>query len=95
LTALFSGSTKAFEAVNGISPAVLAAGSAAYKVAYSQGTRTVFLTTIAFGIISIGLACILPNIDELTTANVATTLHKRGHEDEIIRSDAKLQKTVD
>lgn len=47
LTAVTSGSAKAMEAVQGISPAIITAGTAAYKEASSSAYRTVFLSTIA------------------------------------------------
>ena len=47
LTALTSGSAQAMEAIRGISPSIIAAGTAAYKEASSDAYRTVFLSTIA------------------------------------------------
>lgn len=78
LTALTSGSATALEAVKGISPSIIAAGSAAYKVASSDGYRTVFLSTIAINGIGIILTFFVPNpdLDAPEMNNVSAPIHK-------------------
>jgi hypothetical protein len=78
--AVTAGTASAFEAVKGITPAIIAAGTRAYRIAYVEAFKTVFLTAIAFGVISILLACAVPNVEDLMTHDVAATLHSRGDE---------------
>jgi uncharacterized membrane protein len=71
---------RAFAEMKGITPAIIAAGGAAYKVAYSQAFNTVFLTTIAFSALGIILAFGIPNVEKLTTNKIGATLHNRKGE---------------
>jgi hypothetical protein len=72
----------AFAAIPGVTPTILAAGTAAYKQANAEAYRTVFLSNIAFSGVAIICSLLLPNVDHLLTGQVATTLHQgrdEGH----------------
>jgi hypothetical protein len=75
-----AGTAAAFAEVKGITPTIIAAGGAAYKVAYSQAFNTVFLTTIAFSALGIILAFGIPNVEKLMTNKIGVTLHNRKGE---------------
>jgi hypothetical protein len=72
------GSATALSAVKGITPEILAVGANAYQVAYSDSYRTIFLTSIAFGVSGIICSFFVPNVEELMTDNVAATLTRRN-----------------
>lgn len=56
MTAIAEGGTpEALAAVKGLTPQIEAAGALAYRVAYLAAYRTVFYTSIAFGIVAIGI----------------------------------------
>jgi len=78
--AVAEGTAAAFSAVKGITPTIIAAGTRATRIAYVEAFKTVFLTAIAFGVISILLACCVPNVEDRMTHDVAATLHSRGNE---------------
>jgi hypothetical protein len=63
--------------VPGVNQNVIAAGSAAYKLASVHAYRTVFYSTLAFSGVAIILALCTPNVDEKMTQRVATTLHDK------------------
>jgi hypothetical protein len=84
LTALSTGSAEAFSNVKGVTPQILAAGSYAYRVANAIAFRDVFLTSIAFACIAIGLSMCIPNVEDLMTHDVAATLHQFKNEDAIV-----------
>lgn len=72
----------AFAAIPGVTPAILAAGTSAYKQANADAYRTVFLSNIAFSGVAIICSLLLPDVDHLLTGQVATTLHQgkdEGH----------------
>jgi hypothetical protein len=69
--ALATGTATAMEAVPGITPTVIAAVGDAVKVAYSQAFKTVYLTSIAFGGLSIIAALFITSIDDLMTDFIA------------------------
>jgi len=71
------GSEKALAAVKGLTPEILAVGTRAYRVAYSDAYRTIFLTSIAFGVLGIICNLFVPNVDKLLTNSVAATLTNR------------------
>jgi hypothetical protein len=45
-------------------------------LANSEEYKTVKKTAIAFGVISIILAALIPNVDNLMTTDITATLHK-------------------
>lgn len=56
MTAIAEGGLpSALAAVKGLTPQIEAAGALAYRVAYLAAYRTVFYTSIAFGIVAIGI----------------------------------------
>ena len=74
------GKPEALAAVEGLTPDILAAGATAYKFAYSHAYKTIFLTSIAFGVLAIICNLFVPNIDHLMTDAVAVTLTNRKGE---------------
>jgi hypothetical protein len=82
MVALTTGNATALQAVPGISPSIIAAGTGAYKNASTDAYRTVFYSTIAFSAVGVIISFFLPNIDNLLTGEVSTTLH--GKEDQIV-----------
>ena len=78
------------EAVPGITPTVIAAVGDAVKVAYSQAFKTVYLTSIAFGGLSIIAALFITSIDHLMTDFVARKI--RGVETKLVGSVRRAEK---
>lgn len=76
IQALTLGNAAALSAVEGVTPAITIAGTAAYKHASANSYRTVFLTSIAFSCIAIGCACFTPNVDHRMTNELAVVLHR-------------------
>lgn len=77
-------SPKTLASIPGITTSIQAAGAYAYKVANAQAFRSVFLTSIAFCCIAIGLSIFIPNVDDLMTHDIAATLHKRDNEAQVV-----------
>lgn len=90
LQALTTGSEQALAAVKGLTPQILAAGTAAYKHASSDAFRTVFLSSIAFSGVGIILTFFVPNVDDRMTNEVAAVLHRGAHD----RKDLKDEKVA-
>jgi hypothetical protein len=88
--ALATGTATAMEAVPDITPTVIAAVGDAVKVAYSQAFKTVYLTSIAFGGLSIIAALFITSIDDLMTDFVARKI--RGVETKPIDSVRREEK---
>ncbi|PMD55689.1 siderophore iron transporter [Hyaloscypha bicolor E] len=88
--ALATGTATAMEAVPGITPTVIAAVGDAVKVAYSQAFKTVYLTSIAFGGLSIIAALFITSIDDSMTDFVARKI--RGVETKPIGSVRRTEK---
>lgn len=80
IAAITMGTPKVFAAVPGITDQITAAGLRAYKVASADAYRTVFLTTIAFLGLALVLSCLVPNVDDRMTDDVAAALHNRNDE---------------
>jgi hypothetical protein len=77
ITALSTGNTKALQALEGFTPAILGIGARAYKVANADAYRTVFLVSIGFSVLATLSSFFIPNVDDLMTMEVTTTLHSR------------------
>jgi hypothetical protein len=94
--AITAGTVTAMETVPGITPTVIGAVGDAVKVAYSQAFKTVYLTSIAFGGLSIIVALFITSVDDLMTDFVARKI--RGVETKRINSlkseDEKKSTTV-
>lgn len=78
MTALTAGTVSAFSAVQGLTPAIQAAGIRAYKEANSDAFRTVFLVTLAFSGTGMLISLFYPDIDHLLTKEVSVQIHKKG-----------------
>jgi hypothetical protein len=68
--------TGSFSGVEGLTDAILAVGTQAYKTASAQAYSTVFYTTIAFTGIAVVISFFSPNVDDKMTGEVAVTLGK-------------------
>ncbi|KAF2420731.1 MFS general substrate transporter [Tothia fuscella] len=79
ITALSSGSATALKAVPGITDAITAAGTIAYKEANAHAYRTVYLTTLAFTGLALLLSFWAPNTTKYMSNKVAATLHNEEH----------------
>lgn len=79
LTALNSGVLTLIEAVPGVTGAIIVAGSDALVAAYTDAFQKVFLSSIAFGGLSIIAACVLKPFtkDELAGSAI---FHLRGNQ---------------
>jgi hypothetical protein len=89
LTAFTTANATALQAVSGISPAIIAVGTRAYKFASMDAYRTVFYSTIAFSGIGMIMTLFLPSIDHLMTSEVSTALHSKregGPEGTVVNS---------
>jgi hypothetical protein len=80
------GSQRMLDAVQGLSPEILATGADAYRFAYMDAYKTVFLTSLAFGGLGIICSLFIPNIDSLMGNKVAVTLTGREKEREDIKA---------
>lgn len=79
MTAIAGGGLpSALAAVPGLTPTISAAGALAYRHAYMDAYRTVFLVSIAFGGLGIIVSFFVPNVDKNMTNSIATTLHGTG-----------------
>ena len=78
LNALTLGTPAAWSAVNGLTPAIQAAGVRAYQEASASAYKTVFLSTIAF--CGVGIVCSFwaPNVDGFLNRDVVVQLRGRG-----------------
>jgi len=84
--AAFALGPTAFPSIAGVTPEIIAAGSAAYKQANADAYRTVFLSNIAFSGVAIVCSLLLPDVDHLLTGQVATTLH-RGRDEDVVAGE--------
>ncbi|KAK5169361.1 uncharacterized protein LTR77_005336 [Saxophila tyrrhenica] len=82
IAAYTSGSSTALGGVQGVSDAIIAAGTAAYKEASSDAYRTVFLSTIAINGIGVILTFFVPDpdLDSQEMRDVSAPLHGKGME---------------
>jgi hypothetical protein len=81
MTAIAGGGTeKLLAGVEGLTPEILAIGARAYEFAYSNAYRTIFLTSIAFGLLGIICNFFVPIVEDFMTVNVAATLGTRKGE---------------
>ncbi|KXJ90089.1 fungal trichothecene efflux pump [Microdochium bolleyi] len=80
MAAMTAGTPAAFAAVPGLTAEITAVGVRAYKWAYSDAFKSVYLTTIAFSAFAVVLTWFAPNTDDLMTGKVAATLaNEDGH----------------
>ncbi|KAL2851411.1 fungal trichothecene efflux pump [Aspergillus pseudodeflectus] len=74
LSASSGTSSSSLDAVPGINDGIVAAASAAMKVAYSRSFRIVFFCTVPFSVVLIVSSCFVPNMGRFTHLNVARRL---------------------
>jgi hypothetical protein len=88
MTAIAAGGTPALLApIRGLTPEILATGAEAYRWAYTDAYKTIFLVSLAFGGLTIIASFFIPDIDHLMGGKVAATLTGR-EKDEGIKNDA-------
>lgn len=80
LEALSSGGTTAFKQIPGITPSIIQAGIQAFKEAYAQTFRTVFLVSIAFFGMGIIVTFFTVDTSKYMNTKVAVTLNIEGQE---------------
>ncbi|OAG10688.1 MFS general substrate transporter [Paraphaeosphaeria sporulosa] len=66
--------------VQGLTPNVIAAGTEAYRYAYTDAYKTIFLVSLAFGGLAIIASFFIPDVDHLMGGKVAATLSGREKE---------------
>ncbi|KJR86830.1 siderophore iron transporter [Sporothrix schenckii 1099-18] len=66
--------------ISGVTADIIAIGTRAYQMAYADSYRTIFFTSIAFGVMALIVALFVPNFDALLTNEVATQLNLSGKE---------------
>lgn len=69
--------------IEGVTPAIAAAGVRAYRFASSEAYKTVWLVTLAFAGIGIVASCFYGSVDHLITKDVSVQLHKRKDEEKL------------
>lgn len=78
MTAIAAGGSEALlSQVQGLTPEILAQGATAYRYAYADAYRTIFLVSLAFGGLAILVSFFIPDIDALMSGKVAATLSGR------------------
>ena len=83
MAAMAAGGSKALlDRVPGLTPDILAKGVTAYRYAYMDAYRTVFLVSLGFGGLAIIASFFIPDIDKLLGGSVAATLKGREKEPE-------------
>ena len=71
--------------IEGVTPEIMAQGAQAYRWAYSDAYKTIFLVSLAFGGLAIIASFFIPNIDSLMGGKVAATLKGREKEAEQVK----------
>ncbi|KAF2735795.1 siderophore iron transporter [Polyplosphaeria fusca] len=75
MTAIAAGGPQALlDQVQGLTPQILAEGATAYRYAYADAYRTIFLVSLAFGGLAMIASCFIPNIDSMMNSKIAATL---------------------
>lgn len=78
MASIAAGGTEALlNAVEGLTPQILAEGATAYRYAYADAYRTIFLVSIAFGGLGIITSLFIPDIESLMGSKIAATLTGR------------------
>jgi hypothetical protein len=89
LSASSGTSSSGLDAVPGITENIIAAATAAMKVAYSRSFRVVFFCTIPFSVVLIVSSCFVPNMGKFTHLNVARRLQGGAQEKHEESEDGK------
>jgi hypothetical protein len=71
-----------------LSPSITTAAKAAYKEAYSQSFKVVYLSSIAFGACAIVAAFYAPNLEERFTRIVARRLIDKRERNQVTNTDS-------
>lgn len=79
------GSEALLSEVQGLTPAIIAAGTGAYRWAYTDTYKTIFLVRLAFGGLAIISSFFIPDVDPLIGGKVAATLSGREKEKDMDR----------
>ncbi|KAF2827930.1 MFS general substrate transporter [Ophiobolus disseminans] len=83
MTAMAAGGPAALLAqVQGLTPDILATGTEAYRWAFTDAYKTIFLVSLAFSGLTIIANCFIPDIDSLMGGKVAATLIGREKDDD-------------
>lgn len=82
LTALSLGTARSWEAIPGLTPAIKGVAVKAFQSGLGDAYKTVWLTSLAFTGLGVGLAFFSPNTEDLLTNKVATELHGRKRDEE-------------
>ncbi|KAJ4357492.1 uncharacterized protein N0V89_002068 [Didymosphaeria variabile] len=81
MTAIAAGGSETLlSKIDGLTPEVLAAGTQAYRWAYTDAYKTIFLVSLAFGGLAIIASFFIPDVDHLMGGKVAATLTGREKE---------------
>lgn len=81
MAAIAAGGTQSLlDGVKGLTPEIQAVGTEAYRYAYADAYRTIFLVSLAFGGLGIICSLFIPDIDTLMGNKVAATLKGRERE---------------
>lgn len=83
------GVPKAFASVPGVTPAVMSATSNAFKESYATAFRTMFYSTIPFGIFAIGVAFFVRDASHLLDNRVAVKQEKEVLDGGVRQPDVK------
>lgn len=76
------GSEALLSKVEGLTPQILVTGANAYRYAFADAYRTIFLVSLAFGGLTILVSFFIPDIDSLMGGRVAATLSGREKEEQ-------------
>lgn len=80
MTAVAEGGTpSALAAVKGLTPQIEVVGALAYRVAYLAAYRTVFYTSIAFGVVAIGITFFSSPHNPYILYSPLTTMNSAKH----------------
>ena len=74
-------STGSFDDIPGVTPEIIGVGIRAFREALVAAFNTVWLTTIAFGLLSLIFAAVSPSSDSLMTNAVVALLHQKEASD--------------
>jgi hypothetical protein len=84
-----AGGSAALDGIPGVTAAVQAAGTLAYRQAYLDAYHTIFYVSIAFAALAVICNLLVPNVDDLMTSAVAAKLHEGKRTDGTIKKDVE------
>lgn len=81
MTAIAAGGSETLlSQIQGLTPEIINQGATAYRYAYADAYRTIFLVSLAFGGLAILVSFFIPDIDALMGGKVAAKLSGREKE---------------